>query len=85
MTPTHDQIVTRVTELVGEQLGRLAEDISPDTDRRGIEGVDSGKPLRVIAKVEKEFDIMLEDEDVFGVSSINNLVALIERESTAGQ
>ena len=81
MTQPSDRIVNRVTELVAEQLGRLADDLAPDTDLRGIEGVDSVKTLRVIAKAEKEFDVLLEDEDVFGVKSINDLAKLIEHKS----
>jgi acyl carrier protein len=86
MPQTHDDyIVSRVTEFVAEQLGDAAEGISPDTDLRNIEGVDSVKTLRVIAKTEKEFDVMFEDEDVFGVSSINDVAGLVEQKSAAAQ
>lgn len=79
MALMYDDIVSRVTELVAEQLGRQSDGISADTDLRGIEGVDSVQTLRVIAKLEKEFNVMLEDDDVFGLSSINDLATIVEK------
>lgn len=85
MQQTPDPIVARVSELVAEQLGRLADDVAVDTDLRAVEGVDSVKTLRIIAKAEKEFDLMLEDEEVFGIASINDLADLIRKRTAHRQ
>ena len=42
-------------------------------------GVDSVRVLRMIARIERTFDIELEDEDVFGMSTLAEVTAVVER------
>ena len=72
-------IVRTVTEVVAEILGRPVDGLSPDADLRGVEGADSIKVVRIIAKIEQAFDIELEDEEIFGVNTIGEVVALVEK------
>ncbi len=72
-----DGIVRQITEIVATELSVPAEALTPDTDLRGIEGADSVRLLRVVAKVEQTWDVELDDDDVFGVSSIAALSAVV--------
>lgn len=68
-----------VTEIVAAELGRSAEDLSPHTDLRAVEGADSIKVLRIVAKIEQSYDIELEDDEIFGLTTIDEVVALVSR------
>ncbi|MFD7500876.1 acyl carrier protein [Streptomyces sp. NPDC001700] len=72
-------ITRTVTEVVAEILGRPVDGLSPDADLRGVEGADSIKVVRIIAKIEQTFDIELEDDEIFGVNTIGEVVALVEK------
>ena len=65
-----DGITTAVTAIAAAELGLPAASLRPDTDLRAIEGMDSVKVLRMVAKIEQAYDIELDDEVVFGLSSI---------------
>jgi acyl carrier protein len=68
-----------VTEIVATALGRSPEDLRPDTDLRTVEGADSIKVLRMIAKIEQTYDIELEDDEVFGLDTIGEVVDVVGR------
>jgi len=65
-----DEIVATVTAIAAAELGLPAASLLPDADLRAIEGMDSVKVLRMIAKIEQAYDIELDDEVVFGLSSV---------------
>jgi len=65
-----DEIVATVTAIAAAELGLPAASLLPDADLREIEGMDSVKVLRMIAKIEQAYDIELDDEVVFGLSSV---------------
>jgi acyl carrier protein len=67
---TDPEIVTTVTEIAAIELGVPAANLSPETDLREIEGMDSVKVLRMIAKIEHAYDIELDDEVVFDLTTI---------------
>jgi acyl carrier protein len=74
--PTED-VVRPITEIVAAELGVAVDALAPDTDLRGIEGADSVRLLRVVAKVEQVWDVELDDADVFGVASIADLSKVV--------
>jgi acyl carrier protein len=78
-----DQIIASLTTIVAEELGVPAASVSPDADLREVEGADSVKVLRVIARVERQYDVELEDEDVFGASAIRDVAEVVERALSA--
>ena len=82
---THADLTRTVTEVVAELLGRPADALRPDTDLRAVEGADSIKVVRIIAKIEQVFDIELEDEDVFGVNTIDQVVTLVGKATARDQ
>lgn len=72
-------ILTTVTAIAAAETGLAATDLRPDVDLRGMSGVDSVRVLRMVAKIEKTYDIELEDQDVFGLSTLNDVVTVVER------
>lgn len=77
MTTATSEITTSVIEIVADVLSTDAADLRPDTDLRAVEGADSIKVLRIIAKIEQRYDIELDDEDVFGVSTVEQVAAVV--------
>lgn len=80
---TLDDITTTLTRIVAVELAVPVESVAPDTDLRTIEGADSVKVLRVIAKIEREYDVELEDEDVFAVSSVGEVADVVFKATEA--
>jgi acyl carrier protein len=77
MTTATTEITTSVIEIVADVLGADVADVAPDTDLRTVEGADSIKVLRIIAKIEQRYDIELDDEDVFGVSTVEQVASVV--------
>ncbi|SNQ47863.1 Phosphopantetheine-binding [Frankia canadensis] len=78
MTHSRDDIVHTVTEIVHREIGIPVERLAPDLDLRGVEGADSVKVLVMISRVERTYGIEIEDEDVFTLRSINDVVRTVE-------
>jgi acyl carrier protein len=76
-------ITATLTAIVAGELGVAPADIHPGTNLRAVEGADSVKVLRTIAKVEREYDIELEDEEVFGASTVAEIADVVYRTLTA--
>lgn len=79
MTTTHtaDEILRTVTAIATAETGIPEAELRPDQDLRGMAGVDSVRVLRMVAKIERAYDIELEDQDVFGLSSLNDVVTVV--------
>lgn len=78
-TTTVADITATLTDIVAAELGVPTASVHPDTDLRTMKGADSVKVLRVIAKIEREYDVELEDEDVFGVSSVGEVADVVHK------
>jgi acyl carrier protein len=70
-------ITAAVVEIVADVLGTEPAELGTDTDLRSVEGADSIKVLRIIAKIEQRYDVELEDEDVFGVSTVAQVAEVV--------
>lgn len=66
-----------ITAIVATELKVPADSLASDTDLREVEGADSIKVLRMIAKIEQTYDVELEDEDIFAVHTVDEVVALV--------
>jgi acyl carrier protein len=77
LTPTLDQITERVTAIAAEVVGVPAAELTQDGDLREVTGIDSVKVLRMIAKIEHEYDIELEDDAVFSVRSLADVAKVV--------
>lgn len=84
MTPSREQIVQTVTEIVAKEFGQPVGVLTPDLDLTTIDGADSVRVLRSVAKIEQQYDIEFEDEDVFALKRIDDVVNVIEKELSAG-
>ncbi|MET8558314.1 acyl carrier protein [Streptomyces sp. NPDC004959] len=76
-------ITDRITELLAGLLGQEAAGISADDDLASVAGLDSVKVMRLIAAVEKEYDIELEDEQVFTLRTVRGLADAVAGELSA--
>lgn len=72
--PPDADIAATVTAIAAAELGVPAASLRPDADLRAIEGMDSVKVLRMVARIEQAYDIELDDEVVFGLSTIGGTV-----------
>ncbi|HJQ48340.1 MAG TPA: acyl carrier protein [Amycolatopsis sp.] len=72
-------VSTTVTEIVAAELGCNADTLRPDTDLRSVEGADSIKVLRMIAKIEQAYGIELEDDQIFGLTTLAEVVAVVDQ------
>lgn len=77
-TPTLAEITDAVVQIAMGELGPTGVTLAPDTDLRAVEGMDSVKVLRMIAKIEQRYDVELEDEDVFGIATIAGAAKLVD-------
>jgi len=66
----HEDNETKLREVFAEALELDADSVDWDTlAYRGIEQWDSVAHMRLVAEIEDAFDVMLDTEDVIGMSS----------------
>lgn len=75
--PTVSEITQVVVGIVAGELGLGPGSLATDSDLRAVEGADSIKVLRIIATIEQRYDVELEDADVFGVSTVEEVVTVV--------
>jgi acyl carrier protein len=78
-----DEIYTFVASTIAQELKLEEMQLSPTLNLRSVAGIESIKMLRIICKVEQKYDIELEDDVVFQVNTIQDIVSAIEN-ATAG-
>jgi acyl carrier protein len=76
---TDDDIITTVTAVAATELGVSATLLTPETDLRAVPGMDSVKVLRMIAKIEQTYEVELDDEVVFALSTIASVSRAVDR------
>ncbi|ABW13358.1 acyl carrier protein [Frankia sp. Mgl5] len=84
MSTTAEPVLVTVTQIVATELATTADAIDPDLDLRTVAGADSVKVLRMIARIERAYDIELDDEDVFTVTTVREVTDVVERALAAG-
>ncbi|MFD2419696.1 acyl carrier protein [Amycolatopsis pigmentata] len=72
-------VATTVTAIVAAELGRQTGELSPGADLRAVEGADSIKVLRIVAKIEQIYDIELPDDEIFALKTIDEVVTVVDR------
>jgi len=78
-SPAHDEILTTITEIVAAELGVPVSELPPQRDLREVEGADSVKILRSVAKIERRYDIEMDDDDVFSLHCLDDAAAVIAK------
>lgn len=78
-----DPVRDAVRDIVATELGLDPAALHDDTDLRAVEGADSVKVLRMIARIEQHHDVELDDDDVFGVTTVAGIVTVVRAASEA--
>jgi acyl carrier protein len=76
-TITLEEIIGTVAGLIAAEFGRDDGQLAPDLDLTAVEGADSVKVLRAVARIERTYDIELEDEQVFGFKTIRDVATAV--------
>ena len=84
---SRQEIVEQVRSIAAAETGLPVEQLTPELDLRKVEGVDSVKVLRVVARIERDYDIELSDEQVFSFASVSDVadavVAALRTDATS--
>lgn len=75
--PPIDDVVRTVTEVLSREFGLPVQDIGADVDISSLDGADSVKVLRTVAKIERTYDVELDDEQVFGLKTVRDVARLV--------
>lgn len=72
------EILQAIREVASKELGIPESDIGLDDDLATLENVDSVKVLRVVARLERRLGVQIEDDDIFALQKVSDLVKLLE-------
>lgn len=76
---TRDQIALVTMQYLAAEL-RISTSEIGDTDLlRELPSADSMRMLRVVSKLEREFDVEFEDEAIFAAKTVDELITLVEQ------
>jgi len=76
---TREQIVSVTTEYLATELKIPVTGIGGTDVLRELPGADSMKMLRVVSKLERRWDVEFDDEAIFAVKTVDELVLLVEK------
>jgi acyl carrier protein len=65
--------------LIAARLEIPIAELGDEVDLRSLRGVESIKILECVVAIEARFDVELEDEDVFGCSTIAGLADIVDQ------
>jgi acyl carrier protein len=70
---SRQEIVEHVREIAAEETGIPVAELTPDLDLRNVESVDSVKVLRVVARIERDYDVEVSDDQVFAFTTVSDV------------
>ncbi len=73
-----NDIVSKVKEITGEQLGVDESQITPEANFVDDLGADSLDTVELVMALEEEFDLEISDEEAEKLTTVNKVVAYIE-------
>ncbi|WP_133918029.1 acyl carrier protein [Streptomyces sp. NBC_00582] len=76
---TREQIAAVAIDCLATELKTSASGISGADVLKNLPNADSLRLLRVVSKLERHWDIELDDEAVFAATTVDELVAIIEK------
>jgi acyl carrier protein len=76
-TSTRSEIVDIARDQLAAELKIEASDIVDDTVLRELPGADSIHLLRVVSRLEREWDTEFDDEDIFTSNTFADLVDMV--------
>ncbi|MEE1753795.1 acyl carrier protein [Streptomyces sp. SP18CS02] len=82
--PDATAVLDEIRAQTGKELGLDIEQVTPDTVLKQLPGADSVRLLRVVAQVERIYDVEFDDEDVFRVRTPKELADLVTAQLAEG-
>ncbi len=76
-SPEESAVLKEVLAQTAKELGIGIDDIAEDSVLKQLPGADSVRLLRVVAQVERVYDVEFEDEDIFDVGTPRQLADLV--------
>ncbi|MFC9931751.1 acyl carrier protein [Streptomyces sp. NPDC127190] len=70
-------VLDEVRSQTAKELGIDIGEIAADTVLKELPGADSVRLLRVVAQIERVYDVEFEDEDIFDVRTPRQLTGLV--------
>jgi acyl carrier protein len=68
---TREEVIKTVNEILIGQLGIEPEEIQPDGDLQDDHGADSLDAVEIAMAVEEDFEILIDDDDLNGLTTPN--------------
>ena len=78
-TPNIETIQKEIQSLFCSSLQLSESQVGLDVNLRELPGMESIKVLRIVAKIEKKYDIELDDDVVFRVNTIEEISQAVSR------
>jgi acyl carrier protein len=66
-------------EWIAELFEEPVENITTETPRDGIPGWDSLGILTLMARLDEDFEILLEEEEVQELRAVNDIIAILQK------
>jgi acyl carrier protein len=82
MHQAHAHVAARVRAVIAVELCCPPDLIRPESQLADLPGLDSVKLMRVIAALETEFDLGLDDERLHSIRAVGDIATLVEDELT---
>jgi acyl carrier protein len=78
-----EKLRTIISRIICETLEITPAALEQTQNLRQLESVDSINLVRVIARIEEQFDVVLDDDLVFEVTTLDELVSAVARLATS--
>ncbi len=69
----------RVIEIIADQLGRDASEITEQTSMSDDLGADSLDAVEVIMAIEEEYNLEIDDEDAMNFKTVQDVIDYVEK------
>ena len=74
---TDDEILSRITDVVRDQLDDDEIALTPATEANSVDGWDSLAHVRIMIAVEEEFGVRFQTSEITSLKNVGGLVALV--------
>ncbi|HEX3782602.1 MAG TPA: acyl carrier protein [Pseudonocardiaceae bacterium] len=78
-TTSREQIAAVTVEYLATELKTAPTEIGATDVLKELPGADSMKLLRVVSKLERQWDVEFDDEAIFAVATVDELITLVHK------